>query len=110
VRPYEGNTLKAPSLVFTYYSGRQEAQLSAHQRLQAQRHGGDGPVVTLRMSEINFKHAQWRLTEADGQLGIADVVLSNFLSVPVLASIRFFFCFYWAITFSMLWLTMKGLG
>jgi len=55
-----------------------EAQLSAHQRLQAARQGSDH-VTTLRMSEINFKHAQWRLTEADGQLGIADVVLTNFL-------------------------------
>ena len=55
-----------------------EAQLSAHQRLQAARQG-NGHVTTLRRSEINFKHAQWRLTEADGQLGIADVVLSNFL-------------------------------
>ena len=56
-----------------------EAQLSAHQRLQAARGQGSAHVTTLRMSEINFKHAQWRLTEADGQLGIADVVLTNFL-------------------------------
>jgi hypothetical protein len=55
-----------------------EAQLTAHQRLQAARQGSD-PITTVRMSQIDFKHAQWRLTEADGQLGIADVVLTNFL-------------------------------
>lgn len=54
-----------------------EAQLTAHQRLQAARQGSN--VTTVRTSQINFKHAQWRLTEADGQLGIADVVLTNFL-------------------------------
>ncbi|KAK9512988.1 hypothetical protein O3M35_001284 [Rhynocoris fuscipes] len=40
---------------------------------------GDKAVSIVRASEICFKHAQWRLTEADGQLGIADLVLSNFL-------------------------------
>lgn len=40
---------------------------------------GDSSVSVVRASEICFKHAQWRLTEADGQLGIADLVLSNFL-------------------------------
>ncbi|CAB0004586.1 unnamed protein product [Nesidiocoris tenuis] len=40
---------------------------------------GDKSVSIVRASEICFKHAQWRLTENDGQLGIADLVLSNFL-------------------------------
>ncbi|XP_014240236.1 protein KIAA0100 [Cimex lectularius] len=40
---------------------------------------GDNVVTVDRASEICFKHAQWRLTEADGQLGIADLILSNFL-------------------------------
>uniref|UniRef100_A0A8D9BGK8 Protein KIAA0100 n=1 Tax=Cacopsylla melanoneura TaxID=428564 RepID=A0A8D9BGK8_9HEMI len=39
----------------------------------------DKPITTVRASEIVFKHAQWRLTQQDGQLGIADLVLSNFL-------------------------------
>jgi hypothetical protein len=54
-----------------------ETQLSANQKLATMR--GDKPVTTVRANEICFKHAQWRLTEADGQLGIADLVLSNFL-------------------------------
>lgn len=35
-------------------------------------------AAPVRANEIYFKHAQWRLTDADGQLGIADLVLSNF--------------------------------
>lgn len=54
-----------------------ETQLSANQKLATMR--GDKPITTVRANEICFKHAQWRLTEADGQLGIADLVLSNFL-------------------------------
>ncbi|XP_054265215.1 protein hobbit isoform X2 [Macrosteles quadrilineatus] len=54
-----------------------ETQLSANQKLATTR--GDKPVTVVRANEICFKHAQWRLTDADGQLGIADLVLSNFL-------------------------------
>ncbi|XP_008551272.1 protein hobbit [Microplitis demolitor] len=39
----------------------------------------DKPAAVARSAEICFKHAQWRLTDADGQLGIADLVLTNFL-------------------------------
>ena len=60
-----------------------EAQLTAHQRLQAARQGSDH-ITTVRMSQIDFKHAKWRLTEEDGQIGIADVVLTNFLYVSYL--------------------------
>lgn len=55
----------------------QETQLSADQKLATTRR--DKPVTIVRANEICFKHAQWRLTDADGQLGIADLVLSNFL-------------------------------
>lgn len=54
-----------------------ESQLSANQRLATLK--GDKPVTTVRANEIVFKHAKWRLTEADGQLGIADLALSHFL-------------------------------
>ncbi|XP_054707310.1 LOW QUALITY PROTEIN: protein hobbit-like [Uloborus diversus] len=47
----------------------------SRQRASSQEKG----VSTARRSEVCFKHAQWRLTDADGQLGIADLVLSNFL-------------------------------
>ncbi|XP_015524843.1 protein KIAA0100 [Neodiprion lecontei] len=39
----------------------------------------DKPAAVARVAEICFKYAQWRLTDADGQLGIADLVLKNFL-------------------------------
>lgn len=54
-----------------------ESQLLATSRLATTRN--DKPLTIVRANEICFKHAQWRLTEADGQIGIADLVLSNFL-------------------------------
>ncbi|XP_044758159.1 protein KIAA0100 isoform X2 [Coccinella septempunctata] len=54
-----------------------EGQLLANSRLATTR--SDKPVTVVRSNEICFKHAQWRLTEADGLIGIADLVLSNFL-------------------------------
>lgn len=54
-----------------------ETQLSISNRLATIRK--DKPLIIVRTNEICFKHAQWRLTEADGQIGIADLMLSNFL-------------------------------
>ncbi|KAL1488909.1 hypothetical protein ABEB36_014696 [Hypothenemus hampei] len=54
-----------------------ETQLLANARMATTRN--DKPPTIVRANEICFKHAQWRLTEADGQIGIADLVLSNFL-------------------------------
>lgn len=54
-----------------------ETQLSAMNKLATIRK--DKPITIVRANEICFKHAQWRLTEADGQIGIADLILSNFL-------------------------------
>ncbi|KAI4455969.1 antigen mlaa-22-related [Holotrichia oblita] len=54
-----------------------ESQLLATNRLATLR--SDKPLTIVKANEIFFKHAQWRLTEADGQIGIADLVLSNFL-------------------------------
>ncbi|XP_037302921.1 protein KIAA0100 [Manduca sexta] len=52
-------------------------------RRQAGRAGRGGPAVRAaaphRYNEICFKSARWRLTDADGQLGIADLLLTNFL-------------------------------
>ncbi|CAO1400040.1 unnamed protein product [Diamesa serratosioi] len=53
-----------------------ETQLSASNKLAIRK---DKPLSIVRCNEICFKHAQWRLTEADGQIGIADLILSNFL-------------------------------
>ncbi|XP_066979648.1 LOW QUALITY PROTEIN: protein hobbit [Macrobrachium rosenbergii] len=54
-----------------------ENQLSANHKWMAS--GGDKQTKVIRMNEVCFRKAQWRLTEADGQLGIAHLVLSNFL-------------------------------
>lgn len=56
-----------------------ESQLLATSRLATTR--SDKPVTVVRSNEIYFKQGQWRLTEADGQIGIADLLLSNFLLV-----------------------------
>lgn len=53
-----------------------ETQLNAFNKLAIRK---DKPLSIVRCNEICFKHAQWRLTEDDGQIGIADLILSNFL-------------------------------
>ena len=64
-----------------------EAQLSAsktkERQVAAQESGGFVFANVIRRSEVCFKHAVWRLTDADGQLGLADLVLSNFLYTKV---------------------------
>ena len=55
-----------------------ETQMSASQRNSAIR-GEDKQVRLRRRAEIVFSKAVWRLTEIDGQLGIADINISNFL-------------------------------
>ena len=68
--------MKVKCFGFTFYV-TQESKLAATQRLSRKRDNKD--VSLVRVYEICFKHAQWRLTQTDGQLGIADLVLSNFL-------------------------------
>lgn len=57
-------------------SSFKETQLSTSRNWKMTK---DRQVPLRRRNEVCFKHAQWRLTDADGQLGIADIVLSNFL-------------------------------
>ena len=52
-------------------SSYKETQLTTNQKLATLR--GDKPVTSVRASEICFKHAQWRLTEADGQLSLIHI-------------------------------------
>ena len=64
-----------------------EAQLSAsktkERQVAAQEAGGLVFANVIRRNEVCFKHAVWRLTDADGQLGLADLVLSNFLYTKI---------------------------
>ncbi|KAH7955432.1 hypothetical protein HPB52_000876 [Rhipicephalus sanguineus] len=63
------------ALMLSCYRETQVAALKSRQRAAA-----PGQEVTVvRRAEVCFKHARWRLTDVDGQLGIADLVLSNFL-------------------------------
>ena len=55
-----------------------ETQMSASQKNSAIK-GEDKQVRLRRRAEIVFSKAVWRLTEIDGQLGIADINISNFL-------------------------------
>jgi Golgi-body localisation protein domain len=43
----------------------------------------DQASVANRRYEVCFKHAEWRMTEADGQIGIAYLFLTNFLYTRV---------------------------
>ena len=55
-----------------------ETQMSASQK-RGNLRGGDSRERLRRRSEICFSRAAWTLNEMDGQLGIADLNISNFL-------------------------------
>jgi len=69
-----------------------ELQLGAHkaqkQQAASQQTGGTGAIFAnvLRRNEICFQSARWRVTDSDGQLGLADIVLNNFLYSKVVKS------------------------
>ena len=57
----------------------QEFQLSSNQKQKTTfTNLGDSKSELRRKNEIFFSRARWKLTETDGQLGIADVTISNF--------------------------------
>ena len=55
-----------------------ETQLSKTPKPTARKGDAQQPVSMIRTAEVCIRHAQWRLTEPDGQLGLADLVISNF--------------------------------
>lgn len=69
-----------------------EVQLGAHkaqkQQQAASQQGGTGAFFAnvIKRNEICFKSARWRVTDSDGQLGLADIVLNNFLYSKVVKS------------------------
>ncbi|XP_064459763.1 protein hobbit-like [Ornithodoros turicata] len=63
------------AMMINCYRETQVAALKKCQRAADRDH----KVSVIRRAEVCFKHARWRLTDVDGQLGIADLVLSNFL-------------------------------
>jgi len=67
-----------------------ESQLETTQRVQtraphdtesssARRHVSNDDVIVRRRYDVCFTRAEWRMTEQDGQIGIADLLLANFL-------------------------------
>ena len=57
----------------------QQFQLSSNQKqTTTYTNLGDNKSELRRKNEIFFSRARWKLTETDGQLGIADVTISNF--------------------------------
>lgn len=67
-----------------------EMQLGAHkaQKQQAATQEGIGAFFAnvIKRNEICFQSARWRVTDSDGQLGLADIVLNNFLYSKVVKS------------------------
>ncbi|CAH8862289.1 unnamed protein product [Trichobilharzia szidati] len=45
--------------------------------------GGSKPAEVVRRSEVCFEHARWRMTEHDGQIGLADVELRGFIYTKI---------------------------
>lgn len=69
-----------------------ELQLYAHKAHQKQQQAasqqGTGALFAnvIKRNEICFQSAKWRVTDSDGQLGLADIVLNNFLYSKVVKS------------------------
>ncbi|XP_053375801.1 protein hobbit-like isoform X2 [Mercenaria mercenaria] len=57
-----------------------ESQLQVQATLQTKQ---TQQAYVIRRNEVCFKFAQWRLTEPDGQVGIADLALRNFVYTKV---------------------------
>lgn len=62
-----------------------EAQIIADKDRERQEAVASGRFVTsvVKRIEVCFKQASWLLTDADGQLGLADLLLSNFLYTKI---------------------------
>lgn len=70
-----------------FQSGANKAQQQAKQQAASQATGiGAFFANVIRRNEICFESGRWRVTDSDGQLGLADIVLNNFLYSEVVKS------------------------
>lgn len=62
-----------------------EAQITADKTRERQEAAAGGNFVAslIKRIEVCFKQASWRLTDSDGQLGLADLVLQSFLYTKI---------------------------
>ncbi|UYV61491.1 KIAA0100 [Cordylochernes scorpioides] len=68
------------TMMINCYKETQIHVTKARQRMQ------DQSSTTERHNQVCFKHARWKLTDKDGQLGIADLVLNKFVYSKVTKS------------------------
>ncbi|RWS30554.1 hypothetical protein B4U80_04431 [Leptotrombidium deliense] len=86
IEKYTEQVNKASDELALMISCFKEAQISAdknRERQLAAESGGTFIASVVRRIEICFKQASWRLTDSDGQLGLSDIVLKNFLYTKV---------------------------
>ncbi|CAL8069118.1 unnamed protein product [Calicophoron daubneyi] len=55
------------------------ASISVSKHIAIEHKHDSYPAEVVRRSEVCFEHASWRMTENDGQIGLADVELRGFL-------------------------------
>ncbi|KAI2804677.1 hypothetical protein BLOT_003665, partial [Blomia tropicalis] len=71
------------SIMINCYKEAQLIAMKTKERQVAAQESREFTAQVIRRNEVCFKQASWRLTDSDGQLGLADLVLNNFLYTKV---------------------------
>ena len=74
------NLLEAAAFAIRFSSFKESQLIAEAQAKLTQTKAGQQVEAPLsRRIELCFKHAEWRMTDTDGQIGIADLMMRNFL-------------------------------